>query len=67
MEWVKVGDKNPENGERVLLFHFFRDGCHSISIGNYNRTDDMFIERGSYLPVAPSHWCSINLPPGDDE
>lgn len=75
-EWIKCGDRLPENDEYVLIYH--RDDCH-ISVGYFEKDNVSFYKEddGSIfytdsgweteIPWAPkgppTYWMPLPKPP----
>lgn len=65
MEWIKVGDGTPINGLPLLLYHQATEVV-GVIVGWYDSGFDVYRTNGT-LPINPSHWSYIKLPPGEDE
>ena len=66
MNWIKVGDKNPEPGKEVLLYTNDIPSVIGASFGWYDGNCNVY-RTGGGMQVNPTHWCSIKLPPEEEK
>ena len=64
MDWIKVEDKLPEEGQKVI-YYFKKVGVH---VGLYNRLFgcDCFHGPNGFLSNDVSYWLPLPDPPGDE-
>ena len=68
MTWIKIDDKLPEEGQRVI-YYFEKTG---IDIGRFSQEfiqpmkGNTFHGHGGWLTDDVSHWMPLPNPPGDE-